>query len=223
MRFNGVGEVDIIAAQLEAFICTEERMASPDIVESWKLKETQYQVVSLIRCADSFLGLAELVWICKRGASQLLVLPLLGDEMHSCWTRKWPSVRWKQCSGTFFCRHQHRQLLQLRQFDGKRFWVCLKELAGNAACMLLAADPSLLAQQQQLRRPDAFTAPRQQLLMVNSPEPVSVLVSLAMGLQYELRTNPSQEKKVKTGHHIRIKRRLEAAYGLRQRARGRED
>ena len=207
MRFTGEGDAAGIAAQLEAFVCTEERLPAPRLVESWQLQEGQYQVVALARWEGgaSFLPLPP-SQLLQPPTSAAGAAPLSPSFRQQCPAphppRAYlllpprPSSPITPYPSPHTHRHQRRQLLELQQFDGKRFWVALKELASNAACVLLAGSPALMPHCAQLRRPDALTAPRQQLLMVNSPEPVNLLVSLGMGMQHELRPDPPKEKLV---------------------------
>lgn len=105
------------------------------------------------------------------------------------------------------CRHQRQQLIQLQQVDGATFWVALPELAANAACLLLAHDTAEFAQQQHLRRLDAATAPRQQLLVLNTAEPATILVSLNMAPQHMLQPKPPAKRQVgsgRSGRHMTI-------------------
>ena len=82
--------------------------------------------------------------------------------------------------------------MQLLQDDGTRFWVDLLEAGRNAHCLLLAQAPQALAAlfpPQMLRRADTGQAARTAALLVDSPEPSRVLLSLTLGPQV-----PLQEK-----------------------------
>jgi hypothetical protein len=71
-------------------------------------------------------------------------------------------------------RYRRQQLVRLQQDDGKVFWVNVRELAGNAHCLLLARSNSVFQVTQQLRRLDLTAVARTALLWVNSPEPSQV-------------------------------------------------
>jgi hypothetical protein len=64
-------------------------------------------------------------------------------------------------------RYKRQQLVLVRQTDGKTHWLGLKELAGNAFCLLLAHNPALLQASACVRRLDVGGAvPKQQLVQV---------------------------------------------------------
>ena len=94
-----------------------------------------------------------------------------------------PALR---CAALRRRRYRRQQLVQLRQEDGKLFWVRLKELAGNCHSLLLCHGPASYAHCAQAGRLDPATPPRPQLLHISSPEPISLLCSVAAGPQHAL-------------------------------------
>jgi hypothetical protein len=82
------------------------------------------------------------------------------------------------------CRYKRQQLVQLQQLDGKLFWCGLRELAANCSCLLLAHNPGAWPVVKAGKRLDTGSIQAQQLLLVDSPEPTRLLVSLGMGPQH---------------------------------------
>ncbi|KAF8071222.1 GLTP1 [Scenedesmus sp. PABB004] len=94
-------------------------------------------------------------------------------------------------------RYKRQQLVQLQQLDGRLAWCELSELAGNASCLLLAHNPAGLPVARAAKRLDGAAPPRPQLLFVESPEPVRLIVSLAMAPQHAALLPPPPPKQVR--------------------------
>lgn len=91
-------------------------------------------------------------------------------------------------------RYRRRQMVQLQQLDGKLVWVNLQELCSNSKCLLLAHNPSKLPVVKCTKHLDGNGIARQQLLVVESPEPCQLLVCLSVG-PHQVTPPPTQSRK----------------------------
>ena len=86
------------------------------------------------------------------------------------------------------CRRE--PLVQLRQADGELFWVPAEELAANALCLNMHQQPERFAVSQKVAYRNFAEPPERPLLVVESAEPVSLLVDLGAAVQCDVDRAP---------------------------------
>lgn len=77
-------------------------------------------------------------------------------------------------------------ILQLRQSDGETFWVPLAELASNTLCINQYRLPSSFPRTQTLCHINASMVPPQPVILVDSPEPTDLLISLGTAPHHDI-------------------------------------
>ncbi|GAX74660.1 hypothetical protein CEUSTIGMA_g2108.t1 [Chlamydomonas eustigma] len=94
-------------------------------------------------------------------------------------------------------RYRRQQLVRLHHPDERALpWVNVKELVSNCHGLLLGRDPMQFEPHQLRRRANLSKAPRTLLMLVESPEPSEVLISLDLGMQWALDDRPAMVKRI---------------------------
>lgn len=83
-------------------------------------------------------------------------------------------------------KYRREPLIHLHQTDGKTFWVSMDELAKNTKCLLIHQDPAVFSTSETVVRPHVEQFAKTPLLYVDSPEPIHLLASLSVGIQYPI-------------------------------------
>ncbi|KAK9808730.1 hypothetical protein WJX72_002676 [[Myrmecia] bisecta] len=102
----------------------------------------------------------------------------LGDSAASVSSRSLSQLQYEVLETV---KYRGRQRVRLMGPDRKQCWVELADLAGNSRCMLLHQDPGTFSTSQQIRRNNLAATAWPQLLHVDSPEPINILLSLTSG------------------------------------------
>lgn len=89
---------------------------------------------------------------------------------------------------TVKCRRE--PLVQLRQADGEFFWVRGDDLAANSVCLNMHQQPERFAVSQRHAYRDFSQPPERPLLVVESEEPVELLVDLGVAAQCDIARAP---------------------------------
>jgi guanylate kinase len=88
-------------------------------------------------------------------------------------------------------KHRRVPLVKLRQSDGETFWVENNNLASNCLCLNMHEQPDRFAHTHHIAY-DSFTqTPPQPLLIVENPEPVSLLMSLGVAVKNDIHRSGS--------------------------------
>jgi hypothetical protein len=82
-------------------------------------------------------------------------------------------------------------LLRLQGLEGGPVWCDAKDLAANAACLLLHHSPATTLQALLLRRGDAGRVPQECFVSVTSREPITLICSLEMAPQHPVPIVPA--------------------------------
>jgi hypothetical protein len=85
------------------------------------------------------------------------------------------TLKWRRCS-----------LVKLRQADGETFWVESDCLAGNALCLTMNTPPERFANAQHMAHMSLNEPQREPFLVVDSPEPASLLIGLGVAPQHDI-------------------------------------
>jgi hypothetical protein len=81
---------------------------------------------------------------------------------------------------------RRQPLVKLRQADGETFWVECDDLAANSWSLNMHEQPERFAHKAEAAYRDFAAPPEQPLLVVDSPEPVSLLVNLGVAAQLDI-------------------------------------
>lgn len=89
-------------------------------------------------------------------------------------------------------KYRREPLVCMHQADGKEFWAKMSELAENTNCLLLHRDPTAFSTAQSHVRSSLKMFNQNSLLFVESAEPVQILASLSVGIQFPLEHTDTQ-------------------------------
>lgn len=79
---------------------------------------------------------------------------------------------------------RRQPLVRVRQGDGETFWVTLADLSSNVLCLNLHTAPTAFAHSASVTHLHPVRPPPQPFLVIDSPEPVQLLLGYAVGPAY---------------------------------------